>query len=60
MSVRRALAVLCLLALPASAQRPEAEQRMPRLTCRAGYLDFEAVRGLEGVRAAIRQAIEQN
>jgi hypothetical protein len=33
---------------------------MPRLTCRAGYLDFEAVRGLEGVRAAIRQAIEQN
>jgi hypothetical protein len=59
-SCRLSLAVLCLLALPVFAQRPEAEQRMPRLTCRADYLDFEAVRGLEGVRAAIRQAVEQN
>ncbi|MCP3136503.1 hypothetical protein [Pyxidicoccus xibeiensis] len=33
---------------------------MPALTCRAGYLDFEALHGLEGVRAAIRQAAEQN
>jgi hypothetical protein len=59
-----ALAVLCLVTLPALAQSartgPGAEQRMPRLTCRAGYLDFESVYGLEGVRAAIRQALEQN
>jgi hypothetical protein len=53
--VRVPLAVLGLLALPAFAQRPEA-----RVTCRAGYLDFEAVHGLEGVRAALRQAVEQN
>ncbi|MBZ4420782.1 hypothetical protein K8638_30340 [Myxococcus sp. RHST-1-4] len=48
--------------MPSSAQptRPGPEQRMPRLVCRAGYLDFEAVYGLAGVRAAIRQATEQN
>jgi hypothetical protein len=58
------LACLCLFTVPASAQPArtgaEAEQRMPRLTCRAGYLDFESLHGLAGVRAAIRQAIEQN
>lgn len=60
---RLLLAAVCALSLPALAQPrtgPEAEQRMPRLTCRAGYLDFEAVHGLAGVRAAIRQALEQN
>ncbi|MFP2926749.1 hypothetical protein ACLESO_16375 [Pyxidicoccus sp. 3LG] len=50
------LAVLFLTPLAASGQ----PQRMPRLTCRAGYLDFEAVHGLEGLRAAVKQAVEQN
>ncbi|MFP2906842.1 hypothetical protein ACLESD_17665 [Pyxidicoccus sp. 3LFB2] len=54
----------CLVAGMASAQPAPpglaGEQRMPRLTCRAGYLDFESVYGLDGVRAAIRQALEQN
>ncbi len=60
---RWALGLLFAVALPASANPPtsgpESEQRLPRLTCRAGYLEFEALRGVEGVRAAIRQAIEQ-
>lgn len=58
------LCLACLAAVPAFAQSartgPAPEQRMPRLTCRAGYLDFESVYGLEGLRAAIRQAVEQN
>lgn len=57
---RRALgAVACLVAGMASAQSARTEP-VPRLTCRAGYLDFEAVYGLEGVRAALHQAVEQN
>ncbi|NMO21671.1 hypothetical protein HPC49_32670 [Pyxidicoccus fallax] len=59
--MRAAVVAACLVAGTAVAQRSgPPEQRMPRLTCRAGYLDFEAVHGLEGVRAAIRQALEQN
>ncbi|MFY0563136.1 HEAT repeat domain-containing protein [Archangium lansingense] len=38
-------------------ERPIAGPRLPRLTCYAGYLKLEALLGLEGVRAAIRQAI---
>jgi hypothetical protein len=54
------LAVLCLLAVPAWAQRARTEPRTPRVTCRAGYLDFESAHGLEGVRAALRQAVARN
>jgi hypothetical protein len=32
----------------------------PRQVCRAGYLEFEAVHGLDGVRAAIQEAVAQN
>lgn len=52
-------ALLALLSTrPASAidERPIAEPRHPSLTCYAGYLKREAPYGLEGVRAAIRQA----
>jgi hypothetical protein len=38
-------------------ERPIAEPRLPPLTCYAGYLEREAPHGLEGVRAAIRQAL---
>ncbi|HZI03004.1 MAG TPA: hypothetical protein VEZ71_03220 [Archangium sp.] len=48
-----------LVALPASAadERPIAGPRLPPLTCYAGYLKLEAPHGLEGVRAALRQAL---
>ncbi|NVJ02925.1 hypothetical protein HV824_33090 [Myxococcus sp. AM009] len=35
-------------------------QRLARLTCRAGYLDFEQLHGLPAVRAAIQQALAQH
>lgn len=46
-------------ATPAMAAEPPL-QRLPRLTCRAGYLDFEQLHGLPAVRAAIQQALAQN
>lgn len=48
--------------LPASAadERPIAGPRLPPLTCYAGYLKLEAPHGLEGVRAALRQALARN
>jgi hypothetical protein len=41
-------------------ERPIAEPRLPRLTCYAGYLKLESLHGLEGVRAAIHQALARN
>lgn len=58
--IRGLAALLATLAAPSASavdERPLAEPRLPRLTCYAGYLKLEAPHGLEGVRAAIRQAI---
>ncbi|WP_174259173.1 hypothetical protein [Myxococcus xanthus] len=44
---------------PAMAAKPPI-QRLPHLTCRAGYLDFEQLHGLPTVRAAIQQALAQH
>jgi HEAT repeat protein len=59
--IQRMLAVLLVLlgARPASAvdERPLSEPRHPSLTCYAGYLQRETPHGLEGVRAAIHQAL---
>ncbi|NVJ10111.1 hypothetical protein HUW63_33430 [Myxococcus sp. AM001] len=52
------LVVVCGAA-PAMAAEPP-HQRLPRLTCRAGYLDFEQLYGLPTVRAAIQQALAQS
>jgi hypothetical protein len=54
------LATLGTTSASAVNERPLAEPRLARLTCYAGYLKLEALHGLEGVRAAIRQAIAQN
>ncbi|AKI99565.1 hypothetical protein ATI61_109239 [Archangium gephyra] len=54
------LAALGTTSASAVDERPIAEPRLPRLTCYAGYLKREALHGLEGVRAAIHQAIAQN
>ncbi len=57
---RLAAALLATLgATPASAvdERPISEPRLPQLTCYAGYLQREAPHGLEGVRAAVQQAM---
>jgi hypothetical protein len=54
------LATLGTTSASAVDERPLAESRLPRLTCYAGYLKLESLHGLEGVRAAIRQAIAQN
>lgn len=56
-------ALLATLGTPSASamdERPIAEPRFPRLTCYAGYLKRESPHGLEGVRAAIRQAIARN
>lgn len=57
-----AAALLATWAAPAPAQQApgfEPEQRHPRLTCYRDYLQLEALHGLEGIRAAVRQAIER-
>ncbi len=54
------LAVLGASGAQAVDERPLPESRLPRYTCYAGYLQREALHGLEGVRAAIRQAIARN
>ncbi|WP_375769936.1 HEAT repeat domain-containing protein [Archangium gephyra] len=51
------LVTLGTTSAPARDERPIAEPRLPRLTCYAGYLELESPHGLEGVRAAIRQAL---
>ncbi|HYO56511.1 HEAT repeat domain-containing protein [Archangium sp.] len=53
------LATLGTTSASAVDERPIAEPRLPRLTCYSGYLKLEAPHGLEGVRAAIRQATAQ-
>jgi hypothetical protein len=60
---RLAAALLATLAAPSASavdERPLAETRLPQYTCYAGYLQMEALHGLEGVRAAIRQAIARD
>ncbi|WP_239470175.1 hypothetical protein [Archangium violaceum] len=52
------LATLGATAAFAVDERPIAEPRLARLTCHPGYLKREAPYGLEGVHAAIRQALE--
>ncbi|OJT18917.1 hypothetical protein BO221_39650 [Archangium sp. Cb G35] len=54
------LATLGTTPAPAVDERPISGPRLPPLTCYAGYLKLEAPHGLEGVRAAIRQAIARN
>ncbi|WPB76511.1 HEAT repeat domain-containing protein [Archangium violaceum] len=54
------LATLGTTPAPAVDERPISGPRLPRLTCYAGYLKLEAPHGLEGVRAAIRQAIARD
>jgi hypothetical protein len=51
------LASLGAASASARDERPLAEPRLPQLTCYAGYLQREAPHGLEGVRAAIHQAL---
>lgn len=51
------LAVWMGLSLPASAGAPpSAEKAHASPSCQVGYLEFEAVHGLKGVRAAVAQA----
>lgn len=61
MRIHRKLAALLTVLGASSAsavdERPIAEPRHPSLTCYAGYLKREAPYGLEGVRAAIQQAL---
>ncbi|HEX5746780.1 MAG TPA: hypothetical protein VFZ09_11075, partial [Archangium sp.] len=54
------LATLGTTSAAAANEQPLPEPRLARLTCYAGYLKLESLHGLEGVRAAIRQAIAQN
>ncbi len=61
-----ALALLLGAAQSAQAQTsslpPDLAQREgpSRQVCRAGYLEFEAAHGLDGVRAALQEAVAQN
>lgn len=50
------LATLGATSASAVDERPLPEPRLPRHTCYSGYLKLEALHGLAGVRAAIRQA----
>ena len=54
------LATLGAASASARDERPIPEARLPRYTCYAGYLQLEALHGLEGMRAAIRQASARN
>lgn len=54
------LATLATTSAPATEEQPLPEQRLAPLTCYSGYLRFEALHGLEGIRAAVRQAIARD
>lgn len=54
------LATLGTTSASAVDERPIPGRRLPQLTCYAGYLKLEALHGLDGVRAAIRQASARN